>query len=178
MSMDGSGSGGGVSDRAMKRRDAREGQIPTTPTTRGRGMGRGKEAVEVVNDADRDKVVFVGGIPYNVMEDKLLHVFAQMVGSSEEVEYIKLIRERRSPDVHKGYGFVKFIAKEKAAAVRAIGKVMFDGALLDIGEPVRKTDGNKGQKTTTADSSNKEKVEGKEELDSLGSRSIDASIRT
>ena len=98
-------------------------------------MEREKKRRDEAEDAARDYIVFVGGVPYTVLEPELFDLFSKMTGS---VESIKLVKEKGKTQRHKGYGFIKFATKETASHVRALGKVMFNGVFFDVGEPVRK----------------------------------------
>lgn len=107
-----------------------------------KAKGKKNDKEEDNEDADREYMAFVGGVPYTVMEPELVTLFSRW----GLVRNVKLVKEKGKVHKHKGYGFVTFATKETASHVRAVGKVMFNGLLLDVGEPVR----NAGKRPNTA----------------------------
>lgn len=69
-------------------------------------------------EKENENILFIGGIPYDVMEDELEALFVKW----GEVESIRLIKDKNKTQ-HKGYGFITFASTEVAATVRALGVV-------------------------------------------------------
>jgi hypothetical protein len=119
----GGGSGGGVGGGAKEKEKVKE-----------KEKEKEKAATDVTDEFDKDYVAFVGGVPYTVLEPELMHLFSQW----GQVESIKFVREKGKLQEHKGYGFVTFADREACSNARAVGKVCYNGATFDVGEPVRK----------------------------------------
>ena len=94
--------------------------------------GSSATAAEPAADDERDYLVFVGGLPYHLMQPELVRLFTQW----GEVASVRLIKDKGKTN-HKGYGFVKFACKEGASRVRALGSVMYDGVPIDVRAAVR-----------------------------------------
>ena len=87
------------------------------------------------DDADGDRLVFVGGIPYDVMEAELATAFA----SWGDVRRVRLVRHHKAKPTgeHKGYGFITYATEAQASALRAMETVTLGEHSIHVSKAVK-----------------------------------------
>ena len=79
-------------------------------------------------DAEDPRVVFVGGVPYNLSANAVSDKFESNFGSVMDV---RLVPHRMGKDgEHKGYGFVTFAEESTALSARDAGTMTLDGGVI------------------------------------------------
>ena len=86
------------------------------------------------DDADGDRLVFVGGIPYDVMEAELATAFE----SWGDVRRVRLVRHHKAKPTgeHKGYGFITYATEAQASALRAMGTITLGEHSIHVSKAV------------------------------------------
>lgn len=82
-----------------------------------------------------DCIVFVGGVPYDVMEPELTTLFARF----GEVKRTRLVRHHKTKEggAHKGFGFVTFAEEACADTVRAMETIPIGDRAMSVSRAVR-----------------------------------------
>ena len=76
--------------------------------------------------------IFVGGLPYEMTEDRFREVFSEF----GPIQYLKIIVDQETGR-SRGFGFVEYETDaEAAAAVKGTGGVNIDGRFLTVREAV------------------------------------------
>ena len=79
-------------------------------------------------DAEDPRVVFVGGVPYDLSANAVSDEFESTFGSVMDV---RLVPHRKGKDgEHKGYGFVTFAVESTALSARDAGKITLGGGVV------------------------------------------------
>ena len=79
-------------------------------------------------DAEDPRVVFVGGVPYDLSANAVSDKFESNFGSVMDV---RLVPHRMGKDgEHKGYGFVTFAEESTALSARDAGTMTLDGGVI------------------------------------------------
>ena len=79
-------------------------------------------------DAEDPRVVFVGGVPYDLSANAVSDDFESTFGSVMDV---RLVPHRKGKDgEHKGYGFVTFAMESTALSARDAGKITLGGGVV------------------------------------------------
>ena len=79
-------------------------------------------------DAEDPRVVFVGGVPYDLSANAVSDDFESTFGSVMDV---RLVPHRKGKDgEHKGYGFVTFAIESTALSARDAGKITLGGGVV------------------------------------------------
>jgi len=79
-------------------------------------------------DAEDPRVVFVGGVPYDLSANAVSDAFESTFGSVMDV---RLVPHRKGKDgEHKGYGFVTFAVESTALSARDAGKITLGGGVV------------------------------------------------
>ena len=79
-------------------------------------------------DAEDPRVVFVGGVPYDLSANAVSDDFESTFGSVMDV---RLVPHRKGKDgEHKGYGFVTFAVESTALSARDAGKITLGGGVV------------------------------------------------
>jgi hypothetical protein len=83
-------------------------------------------------DAEDPRVVFVGGVPYDLSANAVSDEFESKFGSVMDV---RLVPHRKGKDgEHKGYGFVTFAEESTARSARDAGEMTLNcGVIVEIG---------------------------------------------
>ena len=77
----------------------------------------------------QNKTIFVGNLSYDTMEDAIRDLFAPF----GEVLVVHLVRHRES-GTSRGFGFVKMLRLEAAAAIEALDETILDGRMIRVSE--------------------------------------------